>query len=127
MKRYPGFFQHVEFYTDRFHASNHRSCSLGYTLHLSPRLAWVNSEVCEQFNAFLQRMAASLRHKGLKTYKHTLAFAMALRNLDCAQKEGGKEVVGARRSLAAGGAVGHDGRRGRKVGELRVKWKHSFA
>ena len=53
---------------DRHHYKNHKLCSSAYNMDTYKWLDGVNSQVCEQRNNQLRKMAKSLAHMSFKNY-----------------------------------------------------------
>lgn len=52
--------EQTSFFHDVFHGTTHRSCSAVYNSRRFPQYNWLNTSLCEQFNAFLKVSLKSL-------------------------------------------------------------------
>lgn len=68
LNREPSFFKNTHFLVDKFHWRNHTACSRGYNSRLYPEAAKLNSQVCEQFNALLRKVALSAQYSNVRSY-----------------------------------------------------------
>ena len=72
LRRYPWQSRKWHFVIDRHHYKNHKMCSRAYDMDSYKWLDKVNSQVCEQRNNSLRKMAKSLAH--MKFINDILAF-----------------------------------------------------
>ena len=75
LNREPGFWKNTRFFHDTFHGFSHK-CPPVYTSYRIKMLKRINTEVCEQTNAFLQRIKFSARAMGMGKCNHYLQFLM---------------------------------------------------
>ena len=69
------------FLIDRYHQSNHKNCSRAYNMDYYECVKGVNSQVAEQINRKLRKMASSLAHYKFQTYMKVLENFFAYNNL----------------------------------------------
>ena len=68
LNREPSFFKDTHFLIDKFHYKNHRACSRAYNSSLFKDAAVLNSQVCEQFNKTLKKIAISAQYSNASSY-----------------------------------------------------------
>ena len=81
LRRYPYRFRWWIFLIDRHHQKNHTNCSRAYNMRYYSYLKNVNSQLAEQLNRKLRKMAPSLAHYKFETYMKVLEFFFAYNNL----------------------------------------------
>ena len=81
LRRYPWRSRRWTFVIDRHHYKNHKLCSSAYNMDSCKWLDGVNSQVCEQRNNQLRKMAKSLAHMSLKNYLRNLTLFFSYTNL----------------------------------------------
>ena len=72
LRRYPWQSRKWHFVIDRHHYKNHKMCSRAYDMDSYKWLDKVNSQVCEQRNNSLRKMAKSLAHMKFTNYIRSL-------------------------------------------------------
>lgn len=75
LNREPGFWKNTRFFHDTFHGFSH-SCANVYKSARLMILQKVNTEICEQTNAFLQHIKYSARAMSMSKFNHFLQFFM---------------------------------------------------
>ena len=73
LNREPGYWKNTRFFHDTFHGFSH-SCPAVYKSSRLMLLQKVNTEICEQTNAFLQRIKYSARAMSMSKFNHFLQF-----------------------------------------------------
>ena len=81
LARWPEFIKHTKHVIDRFHFRNHTACSLAYCMNLFPELSHVNSQVVEQNNAALKRIAGALHSMKQETFMRAVRLYLHLWNV----------------------------------------------
>jgi hypothetical protein len=77
-----GFLYGLRKYVDRFHLRNHRNeeCKKTYNSDSDPTLAGVNTEVCEQTNAWLIGFQSTVRQMNPERFKVFMLYMCHLKN-----------------------------------------------
>ncbi|KAL3872253.1 hypothetical protein ACJMK2_040188 [Sinanodonta woodiana] len=75
LNREPGFWKNTSFFHDTFHGFSHK-CPPVYKSSRLMLLKKINTEICEQTNAFLQHIKYSARAMGMAKFNHYLQFFM---------------------------------------------------
>ncbi|KAK3105970.1 hypothetical protein FSP39_009836 [Pinctada imbricata] len=73
LNREPGFFKNTRFFHDVFHGFTHKCPNVYKSKRLLP-LRKVNTEICEQFNSFIQRIKFSARSMTMTRFNFYLQF-----------------------------------------------------
>ena len=73
LNREPGFWRETRFFHDVFHGFSHK-CPVVYKSKRLLPLRSVNTEICEQFNAFIQRIKYSARSMSMTRFNFYLQF-----------------------------------------------------
>ena len=73
LNREPGYWKKTRFFHDTFHGFCHH-CAIVYTSSRLKILHKANTEICEQTNAFLQRIRFSARAMSMNKFNHFLQF-----------------------------------------------------
>ena len=73
LNREPGFWRGVRFWHDIFHGFSHK-CPPVYSSRRIPALKKINTEICEQFNSFIQRIKYSARSMSQMHFNFYLQF-----------------------------------------------------
>ena len=81
LRRYPYRIRRWIFLIDRHHQKNHSKCSRAYNMKYYDQLKHVNSQLAEQLNRKLRKMAPSLAHYRFETYMKVLEHFFAYNNL----------------------------------------------
>ena len=68
LNREPTFFKNSRFLIDKFHFINHKACSRTFDSRLYPETSRLNSQVCEQFNRVLKKIALSAQYSTAEGY-----------------------------------------------------------
>ncbi|XP_069109370.1 uncharacterized protein [Argopecten irradians] len=79
LNRESGFFEKVRFFHDIFHGFSHK-CSKGYRSSRLLGLDTINSEICEQFNSFLQCIKPAARQMNQTNFVFYLQFFLHIWN-----------------------------------------------
>lgn len=79
LNREPGFFCNTRFWHDIFHGYTHK-CSAAYNSSRIPSLSRLNTEICEQFNAYLQCIKYTASHLSQSHFVFFVQFFMFLWN-----------------------------------------------
>lgn len=74
LNREPEYFRQTRFFHDVFHSFNHK-CGNAFKSKRFPEMR-MNSEICEQFNSYLQRLKYTATHLGLAKYSFLLQMAI---------------------------------------------------
>ena len=74
LNREPHYFRQTRFWIDLFHSYNH-TCGSAYRSLNNPHLQ-INSEICEQFNAFLQRIKYVCTHLSIERFSFLVQYAI---------------------------------------------------
>ena len=99
LRRYPWRSRRWTFVIDRHHYKNHKLCSSAYNMDSYKWLDGVNSQVCEQRNNQLRKMAKSLAHMTFKNYLRNLTLFFSYTNLkikkviDCPKWNWNKNII----------------------------------
>jgi hypothetical protein len=82
------FLHTIKKYIDRFHLKNHQNekCKLKYDPDTEPLLQGVNTEVCEQTNAWLKGFQSTVRQMNPYRFKMFMLYMCHLKNKIYAQK-----------------------------------------
>ena len=78
--REPDFFRNTLFVVDKFHWPNHTSCSRSFNSRLYPQSNAANSQLAEQFNKTLKKLATSVQFSKAENYKLFLTSFIILHN-----------------------------------------------
>ena len=78
--REPDFFKNSRFCIDKFHYRNHIACSRSFDSRLDPQAAQLNSQVCEQFNSTLRKVATSAHYSNAASYHLLISTFIFLHN-----------------------------------------------
>ena len=81
LRRYPWKSRNWHFVVDRHHYKNHKLCSSSYNMDTYKWMENINSQVCEQRNNSLRKMAKSLAHMKFTNYLQSLTLYFAYTNL----------------------------------------------
>jgi len=75
-------------YIDRFHLKNHRNeqCKIDYNPDQDPSLNDINTEVCEQTNAWLKGFQSTVRQMNPYRFKVFMLYMCHLKNIQYARK-----------------------------------------
>ena len=79
LNREPKFWSETRFWHDIFHGYSHK-CPYSYNSRRIPKLSRVNSEICEQFNSFIQKIKYSGRAMSQSHFIFFLQFFIHLWN-----------------------------------------------
>lgn len=77
LNREPAFFKNTRFWEDIFHGVSHK-CYLNYKSVRIANLRHVNSEICEQFNAFIQCIKYTATHLSQSHFCFFLQFMISI-------------------------------------------------
>ena len=80
VNREPDFFKNSVFVIDKFHYRNHTACSRSFNSCLYPNAAVLNSQICEQFNRILQKIAMSAQYSSADGYHLLISSFIFLHN-----------------------------------------------
>ena len=81
LRRFPYRSRWFLFVVDRHHLSNHTTCSSSYDMSNYKFLDNVNSQICEQRNNSLRKMATSLAYYKFNNYLRILELFFAYTNM----------------------------------------------
>ena len=79
LNREPGYFRNVRLWHDVFHSFSHK-CGTNYRSKRIPSLRYLDTEVCEQFNAYIQCIKYTATHLNLSHFTFFLQFMIDLWN-----------------------------------------------
>lgn len=80
LNRDPEFFAFTRFFIDRFHESNHTSCSPAHFLRHYAQLGWLNSQVNEQLNSKLKTALSRKENYNYPNFMHSARLAIRVIN-----------------------------------------------
>ena len=86
LRRYPWQSRNWHFVVDRHHYKNHKLCSSAYNMDSYNWMENINSQVCEQRNNSLRKMAKSLAHMKFKNYLRNLTLYFSYTNMKIKQQ-----------------------------------------
>ena len=81
VERYPWKTRSWIFVVDRHHCKNYKLCSAAYNMDSYKWMETINSQVCEQRNNSLRKMAKSLAHMKFGNYLQNLTLYFSYTNL----------------------------------------------
>ena len=81
LRRFPYRVRRFQFVIDRHHQANHTSCSQGYDMNNYPCMNNINSQVAEQLNNSLRKLATVSAYSKFETYKRILEIFVTVKNL----------------------------------------------
>lgn len=73
LNREPGFWENTRFWHDLFHGYSHK-CPFCYKSQRLCPLQGINTEICEQFNSFIQKIKYSARSMSLGKFCYYIQF-----------------------------------------------------
>ena len=81
LRRFPYRVRRFQFVIDRHHQANHTSCSQGYDMNNYPCMNNINSQLAEQLNNSLRKLATVSAYSKFETYKKILEIFVTVKNL----------------------------------------------
>ena len=81
LRRFPYRIRRFQFVIDRHHQVNHTSCSQSYNMSKYPFMNNINSQLAEQLNNSLRKLATVSAYSKYETYKKVLEIFITVKNL----------------------------------------------
>ena len=82
LRRFPHRIRQWHFLIDRHHLCNHTSCSRSYNMDFYPFLKSINSQICEQKNRKLRKLANVVAYENFENYMKIIEIFFALTNME---------------------------------------------
>jgi hypothetical protein len=82
LRRYPYRIRRFQFVIDRHHQSNHKSCSQAYNISKYPVMNNVNTQIAEQLNNMLRKLATVVAYSNFQTYLKIIQIFVTVKNLE---------------------------------------------
>ena len=76
LRRFPYRVRRFQFVIDRHHQANHTSCSQGYDMNNYPCMNNINSQLTEQLNNSLRKLATVPAYSKFETYKKSWKYSL---------------------------------------------------
>ena len=81
LRRYPYRIRRFQFVIDRHHQSNHKACSEAYNISKYPAMSEVNTQIAEQLNNSLRKLATVVAYSNFQTYLRIIQIFISVKNL----------------------------------------------
>ena len=81
LRRYPYRIRRFQFVIDRHHQSNHKACSQVYDISKYPQMNEINTQIAEQLNNSLRKLATVVAYSNFQTYLKIIQIFITLKNL----------------------------------------------
>ena len=81
LRRYPYRIRRFQFVIDRHHQTNHKACSQAYNISKYPKMNEVNTQIAEQLNNTLRKLATVVAYSNFQTYLRIIQIFISVKKM----------------------------------------------